>query len=441
MVGRRAAAAAVEPASERRLAFGAALLAATGGPAFAQSGVAVGVAGLGLGGQRRSAGAGAASARRGAAQARRGLVRCRGLNTGIVGLPNVGKSTMFNALCDKGSAQAANFPFCTIDPNTGLAQVPDERLERLAVMAGSQKVIREWVEYVDIAGLVKGASKGEGLGNKFLGNIRSVDAIVHVVRCFEDDDIIHVDGTVDPERDIETINLELIFSDIDQIERRLEKNKRDLTGKVKGAAEEKVVLDKLHAILMENKPARSAGLSDVEKDIIKSLGLITLKPVIYAANVSEGEITTGNAFVEKVKEIAAATGDKCVMVSAQVEAEINSLEKEDAAAYLEDLGITESGCKTLVKETYNLLGLRTYFTVGPQEARAWTIRGGWLAPKAASVIHSDFEKGFIKAEAVGYAELLECGSEEKAKEKGLLRIEGKGYEVQEGDVMHFRTMT
>jgi len=366
------------------------------------------------------------------------LVQRHALQTGIVGLPNVGKSTLFNALCDSGKAEAANFPFCTIDPNTGKAKVPDERLDKLAAMASSQKVVPEFIEYVDIAGLVKGAAKGEGLGNKFLGNIRNTDAIVHVVRCFDDDDVVHVDGSVDPSRDIETINLELIFADADQCERRLKKVERDVAAKVKGAADEKEALLKLIPALELGKPARTVELSEQQTEAVKQLGLLTQKRVIYACNVAEGDLAEGNAMVEVVREIAAETGDGMVVVSAQVEQELKSLDAEDRVDYLESLGVTESGCESLVRATYSLLGLRTYFTCGPEESRAWTIRDGWKAPQAAGVIHTDFEKGFIKAETIFWTDLLECGSEEQAKAKGLLRIEGKEYVVKEGDVMHFR---
>eukprot|EP00931_Biecheleriopsis_adriatica_P080532 TRINITY_DN53880_c0_g1_i1.p1 TRINITY_DN53880_c0_g1~~TRINITY_DN53880_c0_g1_i1.p1 ORF type:complete len:463 (-),score=136.16 TRINITY_DN53880_c0_g1_i1:88-1476(-) len=366
-------------------------------------------------------------------------ISCRGLQTGIVGLPNVGKSTLFNALCDVGEAEAGNFPFCTIDPNVGKAKVPDERLEKLAALASSQKVIHEMVEYVDIAGLVKGAANGEGLGNKFLGNIRSTDCIVHVVRCFEDENVTHVDGNVDPLRDIETINLELIFADADQCEKRLKKIDRDVMSGVKGAKEEKEALLKVKQALEEGKPAKAAGLTAEEAQLLKErLNFITLKPVLYAANVSEEELATGNDFVKAVRDYAAETGGEVVQVSAQVEAELKSLEEEEKADYLESLGVKESGCASLVQATYRTLGLRTYFTCGPQESRAWTIRVGWKAPKAAGVIHTDFEKGFIKAATVSYEDFVECGSEEAAKEKGKLRIEGKDYEVQEADVMHFR---
>lgn len=371
-------------------------------------------------------------------QQRASLAARRGLQTGIVGLPNVGKSTLFNALCDQGKAQAANFPFCTIDPNVGKAAVPDKTLKQLGDLASSEKVIPEFIEYVDIAGLVKGASKGEGLGNKFLGNIRTVDAIVHVVRCFEDDDIIHVDGSVDPVRDIETINLELIFSDLDQVEKKLVRNERDRRGKVKGAEEEKAALLKVKEVLEQGKPARLAELTLREEEALQPLGMITKKKVLYAANVAEEDLAEGNKYVKMVQELAAESGDPCVTVSAAVEAELSTLEAEESEDYLESLGVTESGCDSLVKETYGLLGLRTYYTCGPQESRAWTIQEGWKAPKAAGVIHTDFEKGFIKAETISYVDLLEAGSEDKARKEGKMRIEGKEYVVQEGDVMHFR---
>lgn len=364
-----------------------------------------------------------------------------GLQTGIVGLPNVGKSTLFNALCDQGQAEAANFPFCTIDPNTGKAKVPDPRLDQLAAMAKSEKISSEFIEYVDIAGLVRGASKGEGLGNKFLANIRETDAIVHVVRCFESTEIVHVEGTVDPKRDIEIINLELIFADLDTCEKRLKKLEKDVRNRAEGAAEQEVAVKKLFATLEAGSPARVTKLDKNEQLLVKNLGLITMKPCIYAGNVSEEDLATGNKYTEVARKLAAETGDQFTIVSAQVEAELRDLGKEEREEYLESLGVKESGCENLVRETYKLLGLRTYFTCGPQETRAWTIRAGWKAPKAASVIHTDFEKGFIKAETIDYQTLLECGSDQAAKAKGLLRIEGKDYEVKEGDVMHFMVRT
>jgi len=387
-------------------------------------------------------GAGAAVASRRAAGGKRQSTRqakilMRGLNTGIVGLPNVGKSTLFNALCDTGVAEAANFPFCTIDPNHGKAKVPDKRLTDLSKMCNSQKVTHEFIEYVDIAGLVKGASKGEGLGNKFLGNIRNVDAIVHVVRCFESEDITHVEGSVDPVRDMETINAELMISDLDQCENKITKLQRDIVGKVDGAKEFKAALERIIVALEAGKPARSVELDDQEEKLVKTLGLLTKKPMLYAANVNEEDLAEGNHFVEAARAAVTEAGDELVVVSAQVESELKSLEEADRADFLEALGVEESGCETLVQETYKLLGLRTYFTAGETEARAWTIRSGWKAPQAAGVIHTDFEKGFIKAEAIDWKELLECGSEKQAKEQGKLRIEGKEYVVQEGDVMHF----
>lgn len=377
--------------------------------------------------------------RRGQQRGAASRIQLQGLKTGMVGLPNVGKSTLFNALCENGKADAANFPFCTIEPNVARATVPDARLHDLAGKANSEKVIPEQIEYVDIAGLVKGASKGEGLGNKFLSNIREVDAIVHVVRCFENDDITHVDGSIDPVRDIETINLELIFADIDQIEKRLTKVERDVRNKVDGAAVEKEALVKLKQGLEEGKAARTIELNEKEEVAVKPLGLLTKKSIIFAANVSEDDLAEGNEMVERVQKVAAETGDKATVVSAQVEAELNGLSPEEQAEFLETLGVDESGCKSLIRETYALLGLRTYYTVGPKESRAWTIKAGWKAPQAAGVIHTDFEKGFIKAATVSWDKMLECEcSEDTAKERGLLRIEGKDYEVKEGDVMHFR---
>lgn len=360
------------------------------------------------------------------------------MQTGIVGLPNVGKSTLFNALCGVGAAESANYPFCTIDPNVAKAKVPDERLEKLAHIYPSEKTIPELIEYVDIAGLVKGASKGEGLGNKFLANIRETNAIVHMVRCFEDPDITHVDGSVDPARDIETINLELIIADITQLENRKQKLIKDVRGKVKGAQEESDVLDKILAVLEEGKPARSTNLNEDEQAMVKKFSLITMKKVLYAANVAEEDLGTGNKYTEEVKKIAAETGDGAVIVSAAMEAEMQEMDEAEKAEYLEELGVAESGCGRLIKETYKLLGLRTYYTCGPKESRAWTIREGWAAPKAASVIHTDFEAGFIKAATVSYDDFIAFGGEEQAAKAGKLRIEGKTYIVQDGDVMHFR---
>ena len=359
------------------------------------------------------------------------------LRAGIVGLPNVGKSTLFNAVVANAKAEAANFPFCTIEPNVGVVAVPDERLNVLAKIASSAQTIPARVEFVDIAGLVKGASQGEGLGNQFLSHIREVDAIVHVVRCFENDDIIHVAGSVDPARDIEIINIELGLSDLAQIERRIDRT-RKLARTSKDAQFEITVLEKLAAALNEGKSVRQVGLNEEETEIIKGLELLTYKPIIYAANVSEDELATGNNFVETVRQIAATENAQVVIVSAQVEAELVELPEEDKADFLASLGVEEGGLKSLIRATYTLLGLRTYFTSGPKETRAWTINAGMFAPQAAGVIHSDFERGFIRAETVAYKDLVTTGSMNAAKEKGLVRSEGKEYVVQEGDVMLFR---
>lgn len=359
------------------------------------------------------------------------------LRAGIVGLPNVGKSTLFNAVVANAKAEAANFPFCTIEPNVGVVSVPDERLDILAKIASSVQIIPARVEFVDIAGLVKGASQGEGLGNQFLSHIRQVDAIVHVVRCFENDDIIHVAGSIDPVRDMEIINLELGLSDLAQIERRIERT-RKLARTSKDAQVEITVLEKLAAALNEGKSVRQVSLSAEEGEIIKGLELLTNKPIIYAANVSEDELATGNEFVEQVRQVAAGEHAQVVIVSAQVEAELVELPEEDKADFLASLGVEEGGLKSLIRATYTLLGLRTYFTSGPKETRAWTINAGMSAPQAAGVIHSDFERGFIRAETVAYEDLVTHGSLNAAKEKGLVRSEGKEYIVQEGDVMLFR---
>ncbi|MBE8985867.1 redox-regulated ATPase YchF [Nostoc sp. LEGE 12450] len=359
------------------------------------------------------------------------------LRAGIVGLPNVGKSTLFNAVVANAKAEAANFPFCTIEPNVGVVAVPDERLNVLAKIASSVQTIPARVEFVDIAGLVKGASQGEGLGNQFLSHIREVDAIVHVVRCFENDDIIHVAGSVDPARDIEIINIELGLSDLSQIERRIDRTRKQARTN-KDAQFEITVLEKLAAALNEGKSVRQISLNEEEEVIIKGLDLLTYKPIIYAANVSEDELATGNHFVETVRQIAATENAQVVIVSAQVEAELVELPEEDKADFLASLGVEEGGLKSLIRATYSLLGLRTYFTCGPKETRAWTINAGMSAPQAAGVIHSDFERGFIRAETVAYKDLVTTGSMNAAKEKGLVRSEGKEYVVQEGDVMLFR---
>jgi len=359
------------------------------------------------------------------------------LRAGIVGLPNVGKSTLFNAVVANAKAQAANFPFCTIEPNVGVVAVPDERLAALADISQSAEVVPARVEFVDIAGLVKGASQGEGLGNQFLANIREVDAIVQVVRCFDDDDIIHVSGSVDPVRDIEVINLELALADLSQLERRIERIRKQARSN-KEAQAELAVLEKFVPVLNEGQTARQVDLSDDEELIIKPLGLLTRKPIIYAANVSEDDLASGNAWVEQVRSVAAAEAAQVIVISAQVESELVELSPEERRDFLDALGVEEGGLRTLIRATYTLLGLRTYFTTGPKETRAWTIKAGMLAPQAAGVIHTDFERGFIRAETVAYTDLVDLGSMAAAKEKGLVRSEGKEYLVQEGDVMLFR---
>ncbi len=359
------------------------------------------------------------------------------LRAGIVGLPNVGKSTLFNALVANAKAEAANFPFCTIEPNVGIVSVPDERLQVLADISKSEQIVPTRIEFVDIAGLVKGASQGEGLGNKFLSHIREVDAIVHVVRCFDNDDIIHVAGSVAPARDIEIINLELALADFDQIERKSDRTRKQARAS-KDAQTELAVLEKVSAALNEGKPVRQVSLTDEELGAINDLGLLTNKPIIYAANVSEEELATGNKWVEQVKKIAAQENAQVVIVSAQVEAELVELPAEDRSDFLASLGVEEGGLKSLIRATYELLGLRTYFTAGPKETRAWTINAGMFAPQAAGVIHSDFERGFIRAETVAYKDLVATKSMGAAKEKGLVRSEGKEYVVQEGDVLLFR---
>ena len=359
------------------------------------------------------------------------------LTAGIVGLPNVGKSTLFNALVANAKATAANFPFCTIEPNTGIVAVPDERLKVLSDISTSAQTVPTRMEFVDIAGLVKGASQGEGLGNQFLSHIRAVDAIAHVVRCFDNDDIIHVAGSVDPIRDIDIINLELILADLAQIERRLDRTRKQARSN-KEAQAEVDILEKLVAVLNAGKPARQYSFTDEEAELIKGLELLTNKPIIYAANVSEDDLGTGNSYVEQVREIAAAENAKVVIVSAQVESELVDLPEDERLDFLESLGVKEGGLKSLIRATYELLGLRTYFTSGPKETRAWTIIAGMLAPQAAGVIHSDFERGFIRAETVAYQDLVTTGAMNAAKEKGLVRSEGKEYVVQEGDVLLFR---
>jgi GTP-binding protein YchF len=359
------------------------------------------------------------------------------LRAGIVGLPNVGKSTLFNAVVANAKAQAANFPFCTIEPNVGVVAVPDERLNALAEISSSAEIVPTRIEFVDIAGLVKGASKGEGLGNQFLSNIREVDAIVHVVRCFENDDIIHVSGSIDPQRDIEVINLELALADLAQLEKRGDRVRKQARAS-KEAQAELAVIERILAVLNDGKPARLVDLTEEEELWIKPLGLLTRKPIIYAANVSEDDLATGNEWVEQVRAIAAQEQAQVVIISAQVESELVDIPPEDQADFLEALGVQEGGLKSLIRATYTLLGLRTYFTTGPKETRAWTILAGMVAPQAAGVIHSDFERGFIRAETIAYDDLVSHASMAAAKEKGLVRSEGKDYVVKEGDVLLFR---
>ena len=361
------------------------------------------------------------------------------MKLGIVGLPNVGKSTLFNALTG-GGAESANYPFCTIEPNVGIVAVPDRRLDFLAQMYNPEKYTPAVIEFVDIAGLVKGASQGEGLGNKFLSNIREVDAIVHVIRCFEDDNIIHVDGNVNSLRDLETINLELIFSDIEMVERRIDRTKKAMKGD-KTLASELAVFEKLHAALSDGRCARELDLDESELEVLSDTPLLTLKPVIYVANVSEDEAASepvGNKNYDALKEQAEREHSQILPVCAQLEAEIAELDGEDRAMFLEDLGIEESGLDRLIKASYSLLGLISYLTGGPQEVRAWTITKGTKAPGAAGKIHSDFERGFIRAEIVAFDDLERLGSISAAREAGLYRSEGKEYVMKDGDVVLFR---
>jgi len=364
-----------------------------------------------------------------------------GFNCGIVGLPNVGKSTLFNALTATAAAQAANYPFCTIEPNIGRVSVPDIRLEKLAKVAGSQKIIPTQLEFVDIAGLVAGAAKGEGLGNKFLAHIREVDAIIHVLRCFEDDDITHVEDTIDPIRDAETVETELMLADMESLERRVKNSEKKARGKDPEAMEQLPIMKSALELLQNGKPARFliSSLSDDEKIILKQLNLVTSKPILYVANVSEDDAETGNDYSKKVANKAKEEKTESVIISAAIESEVSTLEtEEEKIEFLESLGLKETGLNKIIKAGYNCLKLITFFTVGPKEARAWTVKNESTAPQAAGVIHTDFERGFIKAETIDYNSYIDCNGESGAREAGKLRQEGKEYIVQDGDIFHFK---
>jgi len=362
-----------------------------------------------------------------------------GFNCGIVGLPNVGKSTLFNALTESAAADAANYPFCTIEPNTGRVAVPDPRLEKLAAIAKSAQILPTQLEFVDIAGLVRGASKGEGLGNQFLGNIREVDAIAHVLRCFDDENITHVDGGIDPIRDADTVDTELMLSDLDSLEKRMANLTKKARGQDKDAKAMLALMEKLYQGLSDGKPARAVeGLTDLEKASLPSMQLITAKPVLYVCNVDEGDAATGNALTERVAERAAEEDAAYVIVSAAIESEIIALDDAEKKEFLSDLGLEEAGLARMIRAGYGLLNLLTFFTVGPKEARAWTVRKGAKAPQAAGVIHTDFERGFIRAETISYNDYIACNGESGARDAGKLRIEGSDYKVVDGDVFHFR---
>lgn len=360
------------------------------------------------------------------------------LRAGIVGLPNVGKSTLFNALTSSKKAESANYPFCTIEPNVGVVIVPDERLQVLSDLCGSKEIIPTAIEFCDIAGLVKGASQGEGLGNKFLHHIREVDAIIEVVRCFDDTNTVHVNGKVDPIGDIEIINMELALADLASIEKRLERLAKSIKAGEKTALIEKSMIDKVQKFLENSQFFTENDFTDEEKPYLRGLHLLCAKPIIYAANVSENDIATSNDYVKKVEEYAKNRNAQVVLISAQIESELAELEKEEAKAYLEDLGVTNSGVERMITAVYDLLGLRTFFTAGEKEVHAWTIPAGAKAPQAAGVIHTDMEKGFIRAEVTGYQDFVDCGSYVVAREKGLTRLEGKDYVVEDGDLLHIR---
>ena len=360
-----------------------------------------------------------------------------GFRMGIVGLPNVGKSTLFNALTRTAAAQAANFPFCTIEPNVGDVAVPDDRLEKLAAIAGSKQIIPTRITFVDIAGLVRGASKGEGLGNQFLANIREVDAIAHVLRCFEDGDVTHVEGRIDPIADAETIETELMIADMESIERRLSNIARKIKGGDKEAVAQERLMKQALAALEAGKPARTITVADDDRKAWDMLQLLTSKPVLFVCNVEEASAATGNSQSARVAEMAEKQGAGHVVISAKIEEELAQMPAEDASMFLDEMGLEEAGLDRLIRAAYDLLGLQTYFTVGPKEARAWTIEKGTLAPQAAGVIHGDFERGFIRAETIAYADYIAGNGEAGAREAGKFRVEGKTYEVKDGDVLHF----